>query len=159
VAEELYERALSNELAKLMSDSPEITHTITRELEVKARWWRMLEDEFGSFSEYETALLLGLQVSGADSVSAQRSAGKLLSYRRGQDRFPLFQFNLDRGTVLPVIPELIALARSFGYSDSDLVLWMITKSSLFAAQDRPVDHLGNREELPMVAGHHFDTPF
>jgi hypothetical protein len=98
-------------------------------------------------------------VSGPDSVSAQRSAGKLLSYRSGRDRFPLFQFDLDRGAVLPVIPELIALARSFGYSDSDLVLWMITESSLFAAQDRPVDHLGNREELLMAAGYSFDKPF
>lgn len=75
--------------------------------------------------------------------------------RRRAIRYPKFQFDLQRGTVLPVIPELLALTRDLGVPDEDLVLWIAAPSSAFADQHRPVDHLNDREQLLAAAEAHF----
>ncbi|XAS73278.1 hypothetical protein VUN82_05390 [Micrococcaceae bacterium Sec5.1] len=132
--------------------SPELV----RSLQAEENWWRRIENELPSISSTETAALLGAKATNRNFASSQRSAGRLIGYpRRHAIRYPKFQFDLQRGTVLPVIPELVALTRGLDVPDEDLVLWMATPSSAFADQRRPVDHLNDREQLLAAAEAHF----
>lgn len=132
--------------------SPELV----RSLQAEENWWRRIENELPSMSSTETAAFLGAKATNRNFASSQRAAGRLLGYARRQAiRYPKFQFDVQRGTVLPVIPELLALTRGLDVPDEDLVLWMATPSSAFADQRRPVDHLNDREQLLTAAEAHF----
>jgi hypothetical protein len=132
--------------------SPELV----RSLQAEENWWRRIENELPSMSSTETAAFLGAKATNRNFASSQRTAGRLLGYPRRQAiRYPKFQFDVQRGTVLPVIPELLALTRGLDVPDEDLVLWMATPSSAFADQRRPVDHLDDREQLLAAAEAHF----
>src|SRR4051794_18471760 len=132
--------------------SPELV----RSLQAEENWWRRIENELPSISSTETAALLGAKATNRNFASSQRSVGRLIGYpRRHAIRYPKFQFDLQRGTVLPVIPELLAVTRGLDVPDEDLVLWMATPSSAFADQRRPVDHLNDREQLLAAAEAHF----
>lgn len=52
----------------------------------------------------------------------------------------------------PAIPVLRELAQRNGIPPWDVALWMISPTSLFAAQDRPADHLSDPEQL-LAAAH------
>ncbi|MEX5305753.1 hypothetical protein RF644_08330 [Kocuria sp. CPCC 205258] len=128
--------------------SPATAHSVA----AQENWWRKIEAEHGWLNSADTAVLLG-RSANRSFASAQRSAGKLLAYQRGKThRYPKFQFDLAKGQVRPVIPELLAVARGYGVPDEDLVLWLCAPTSAFAEQDRPVDHLEDRERL-LAAAH------
>jgi hypothetical protein len=132
--------------------SPELV----RSLQAEENWWRRIENELPSMSSTETAAFLGAKATNRNFASSQRAAGRLLGYARRQAiRYPKFQFDVQRGTVLTVIPELLALTRGLDVPDEDLVLWMAAPSSAFADQRRPVDHLNDREQLLAAAEAHF----
>lgn len=132
--------------------SPELA----RSLQAEENWWRRIETELPSLSSTETAELLGAKRTNRNFASSQRAAGKLLGYsRRHAIRYPKFQFDSRRGAVLPVIPELLALTRGLHVPDEDVVLWMAARSSAFADQGRPVEHLKDKERLLAAAEGHF----
>ncbi|MGO4806897.1 hypothetical protein AB4089_17430 [Arthrobacter sp. 2MCAF15] len=132
--------------------SPELA----RSLQAEENWWRKIERELPSLSSTEVAEMLGGNPNNRNLASSQRAAGKLLGYaRRHAIRYPRFQFDMHRGTVLPVIAELLALTRGLNVPDEDVVLWMGTHSSAFADQGMPVDYLKDPERLLAAAEDHF----
>jgi hypothetical protein len=158
----ILQRALSeaksiSALGAAMASNPETpSPELVRSLQAEENWWRRIENELPSMSSTETAGFLGAKPTNRNFASSLRAAGKLLGYARRQAiRYPKFQFDMQRGTVLPVIPELLALTRGLDVPDEDLVLWMAAPSAAFADQRRPVDHLKDREQLLAAAEGHF----
>ncbi|MEC5179478.1 hypothetical protein [Arthrobacter sp. CG_A4] len=151
-------RVLSEErsiaaLGSAMASNPEpVSPELARSLQAEENWWRKIERELPSLTSAEAAELLGAKPTNRNFASSQRAAGKLLGYtRRHAARFPKFQFDLAKGSVLPVIPQLIAVARDLETTDEDLVLWLAAPSSMFAEQDRPADHLNDPDRLLAAA--------
>lgn len=158
----ILKRALSeaNSIAALgaaIASNPEMpSPELARSLQAEENWWRRIEHELPSMSSTETAAFLGAKATNRNFASSQRAAGRLLGYARRQAvRYPKFQFDVQRGSVLTVIPQLLALTRGFGVPDEDLVLWMAAPSAAFADQRRPVDHLNDPEKLLAAAEVHF----
>lgn len=158
----ILKRALSeaNSIAALgaaIASNPETpSPELARSLQAEENWWRRIEHELPSMSSTETAAFLGAKATNRNFASSQRASGRLLGYARRQAvRYPKFQFDARRGSVLPVIPELLALTRGLGVSDEDLVLWMAAPSAAFADQRRPVDHLNDPGKLLAAAEAHF----
>lgn len=123
----ILERAMSTRvLGAVMAASPEPTSPeLARSLQAEENWWRKIENEFALLNSSETAVLLGAKAGNNRIASSQRAAGKIIGFeRRHALRFPQFQFDLTNHVVFPVIPQLIAVARSFDFSDEDLMLWM-----------------------------------
>ena len=151
-------RVLSEErsiaaLGSAMASNPEpVSPELARSLQAEENWWRKIERELPSLTSAEAAELMGAKPTNRNFASSQRAAGKLLGYtRRHAARFPKFQFDLAKGSILPVIPQLIAVARDLKTTDEDLVLWLAAPSSMFAEQDRPVDHLNDPDRLLAAA--------
>jgi hypothetical protein len=144
-------------LGAAMAAAPEpVSPELARSLQAEENWWRKIERELPSLSSTETAELLGAKSTNRNFASAQRTAGRLLGYaRRHAFHYPKFQFDMSLGAVLPVIPRLLTVTRELGVPDEDVVLWMATRSTLFAQQDRPVDHLDDPERLLAAAEAHF----
>lgn len=133
-----------------------VSPEVARSVQAAENWWRTTEDLYPSFSSSEVAWILGAKSTNRNLASTQRAAGKMLGYaRRNTIRYPKFQFDPKTRAVLPVIPELIAVSRGFGVTDEDLVLWLTTPSTYFAAKDRPVDHLDDPERLLSAARDEF----
>jgi hypothetical protein len=158
----ILKRALSeansiSALGAAIASNPETpSPELVRSLQAEENWWRRIENELPSMSSTETAAFLGAKATNRNFASSQRAAGRLLGYARRQAiRYPTFQFDMQRGTVLPVIPELLMLTRGLDVPDEDLILWMAAPSSAFADQRRPVDHLNDREQLLAAAEAHF----
>ena len=143
-------------LGAAIAANPEpVSPELARSLQAEENWWRKIETDLPSLSSTEAAAKMGAKPTNRNFASAQRASGKLLGYtRRNAVRYPKFQFDA-RGAVLPVIPKLIAAARAMGVSDEDLILWLASPSTLFAAQDRPVDHLDDPERLLAAARDEF----
>lgn len=59
--------------------------------------------------------------------------------------------------MLPVISQLLKVTRDVGATDTELALWMIAPSSLFAEQDTPADHLANAAQVVGAAHTHFEA--
>ena len=109
--------------------------------------WRAISDEWGLLSSSDVATLLGANSATPSYASEQRKAGRLLGVKRGQAyAYPGFQFDRKAREVLPAVPRLIAEARAMGMDDEDLIFWLCTRSRYFGG-DRPVDHLGDQEDL------------
>jgi hypothetical protein len=158
----ILKRALSeansiSALGAAIASNPETpSPELVRSLQAEENWWRRIENELPSMSSTETAAFLGAKVTNRNFASSQRATGKLLGYARRQAiRYPKFQFDVQRGTVLPIIPDLLTLTRGLDVPDEDVVLWMAAPSSAFADQRRPVDHLNDREQLLAAAEAHF----
>lgn len=98
----------------------------------------------------EVAELLDPQHPDPARVEQLVESGELFAVQhQGSRRFPRYQFSGP--AVRDVIPELLALAKRNGIPSWDLALWMISGSSLFAAQDCPTDHLEDPEQLLAAA--------
>ncbi|WP_018772263.1 hypothetical protein [Arthrobacter sp. 162MFSha1.1] len=103
-----------------------------------------------TLSLQEVAALLEPQHPDPERVEQLVESGELLAVQhQGSTRFPRYQFSGP--AVRDVIPELLALAKRNGIPSWDLTLWMISPSSLFAAQDCPTDHLEDPEQLLAAA--------
>jgi hypothetical protein len=90
---------------------------------------------------------------GTHRLDAMRRAGELLGVRRpgGQDYlYPAWQFSPD-GKALPVIPRLVATARTAGISDERLYELMVSRTGI-SGNERLADALrGGRDEYVLGA--------
>lgn len=66
-------------------------------------------------------------------------------------RYPGFQFDWEHGAILAVIGALIQLADANGWPLEDLTAWLLSPSTSFAEEDRPVDHLQEPETVLAAA--------
>lgn len=143
--------------AAMASNPVPASPQLARSVQAAENAWRRIEDEFRLYSSVEVATILGARKPNRNAASEKRSAGRLIGILRGNSyRYPGFQFDTDRGHILPVIPRLIALARQNERSDEDLVYWLISPSTYFREADRPVDHLQEEERLLAAAADQFE---
>lgn len=120
----------------------------------ETRWMKLLC--LGSYTLSETAELINPAAPDPAQIVGLSRDGKLLAFDyAGQVWCPKHQF--AGGSVLPVIPQLLTVAREAGATDTDVALWMITQSALFAAQDTPADHLANAAQVVEAAHIHFEA--
>lgn len=118
---------------------------LTRALQATENVSRGVESEYGTLTSTEVARLIGTRSSGRSFTSARRAAGKLIGIRRGNPvLYPGFQVDRTAEKVLPVIPELLRMAKDVGWDQEDLVLWLVSPSGYFGG-DRPVDHLDDAD--------------
>ncbi|WP_442545230.1 hypothetical protein ACSBOX_06010 [Arthrobacter sp. KN11-1C] len=151
-------RAGVHALGAAMATSPvAVSPQTARSLQAAENIWRSIEREFGMLSSMEVAELLGSRKPNRSLASGLRNDGTIVGIMRGNAyRFPGFQFDADKGAVVPAMPKLIALAREDGRSDEGLVYWLTSPSSLFHEQDRPVDHLHEEEQVLAAARDQFE---
>lgn len=125
-----------------------------RSVAAQERWrFEVAKDTLGL---QEVAELLDPQHPDLVRVQQLVEDGELLVVQHdGSARFPKYQFSGP--SVRDVIPTLLALAKRNGIPTWDLCYWMVSGSSMFAAQDRPMDHLDNPEELLTAARYEFET--
>lgn len=128
---------------------------LARSLQAQENWWRKIEAEHPWFTSTQVAQQLG-RSANRNYASQLRKDGKLLGYRRANSyRYPAFQFDLRTGDVRPVIGDLLSISRRYDVPDEDVMLWLCSRSSLFAEQDRPVDHLDDPQLLLAAARDEF----
>lgn len=81
--------------------------------------------------------------------------GKVLAFSySGAQLLPKYQFADSQ--VLPVIAELLIIARDAGASDRDLALWLLNPSTLLRPGP-PVAHLDNPNAVLQAAHVHFEA--
>lgn len=109
-------------------------------------FWRELEGPWKMLSTEEVLHLLDLPVDEPALLHELRTRGQLLAVERGLAfEYPSFQFT-ETGTVEPVVPDLIEFADEFGWTESELVVWLCSPSGYFGG-DCPVGHLHETENL------------
>lgn len=118
------------------------------------RWMQLLCD--GSYTMAKAAELMSPSTPDPAQVLTRCREGETLAFEHeGELWFPKYQF--ARGSVLPVIPQLLTVARDAAATDTDLALWMIAPSSLFGNQGAPVAHLGNPALVVEAAHLHLEA--
>ncbi|MDJ0314026.1 hypothetical protein [Arthrobacter sp. H35-D1] len=109
--------------------------------------WARIEDRWGLLKSTEVATLLGAKTGTRSLPSTLRQKNQLIGVkRRNAFVYPGFQFDRKTGTVHPVIPELLAAARTIGLDHEDLVYWLCSPSTYFD-HEQPVEHLSTDPEL------------
>lgn len=104
---------------------------MVRSLQARESWLRSIEREFGILSHQEAAEL----------HAGQGAAIRVISLHRGDTVWiPRFQFT-DGRQIRPVIPLLIRMARSAGWDNQDLLVWLTNPDTRFPDEKRPVDLL------------------
>lgn len=95
--------------------------------------------EFGLLDATEAGVRLGAAVESArDLANSRHRSGDLLAIRRHDRRqYPGFQFRID-GTPRPVVRTLRSLWIEHGWSEGDLLLWLVTPAGRLD-DARPVD--------------------
>lgn len=143
--------------AAMGSSAVAVSPQTARGLQAAENIWRSIDREFGMPTGIEVAELLGSKKPNRSIASTLRDEGSIVGVMRGNSyRFPGFQFDAEKGAVVPVIPKLTALARENGRSDEDLVFWLTSPSSYFHEQDRPVDHLSEEDRVLAAARDQFE---
>lgn len=112
--------------------------------------WQRLEAEFGLLDISEVSVIL--QGTGAESGPQLPLPTGLLGVKLGPSLvYPGFQFDRESGAVLAVIRTLLAVAADNDWSNESLALWLISPTTSFPAEDRPVDHLIAEPESVIAA--------
>jgi len=128
--------AASDTAAVPAAVSPQLARSI-RATEVA---WHGMAQEFGLLDGTQVAILLG-GAGDIDGLPSSVTRGILAVERGDEIVYPGFQFDRDARTVLPVMEPLLALAEANGWRFGDVALWLISPSTSFDMEDRPVDHL------------------
>lgn len=141
-------RGLSSLSPAMAGAAHPVSPQLARSAQATENAWRTIEEEFGLLTSTEAAQQMGYG-GNRTWASTQRRAGKLLGIQRGGGfRYPGFQLDPH---VMPLIGELIALARHHGWSDESLVLWLCSPSAWMLEDRRPVEFLGERPETVRAA--------
>jgi len=130
-------------VAGAMADTPAaVSPELSMSLQATVNTWQAIERECPLVSSTEVASILGSKKGNRNLASEWRAAGKILGVKRANAyRYPLCQFDVQRSVVLPVIPEIISVARKNTWSDEDVVVWLFVATAYFPEEDRPIDHL------------------
>lgn len=133
------------------SPSPQLL----RSQQATRNMWNRLQVEFGLLTGREVAELLGAGPNNRTFAPSLRTARKVIGVKRGNGyRYPGFQF--EHGAILPVIEPLIRLADANGWTAESLTMWMLSRSTSFPQEDRPVDHLHEPEAVLASAKNAFE---
>lgn len=101
-----------------------------------------IEAEFGLLDDAQLADLLRAKGSPRSFATDQRNKDCALSIPRlNAFVYPGFQFDRDTGAVTPVIPQLIELGTSYGWTPADIALWLCAPTTYLPEDGRPVDFL------------------
>jgi len=144
--------------AAMASNPAPASPQLARSLQAAENVWRGIEEEFTLYTSIEVAAILGARKPNRNAASEKRSNGRLIGILRGNSyRYPGFQFDTDRGEILPIIPQLIALARENDRTDEDLVYWLVSPSTYFRDGGRPVEHIREEGRLLAAAADQFEA--
>lgn len=146
------ERGSLGELSDAMARMTEpLAPAVARAAQATENALKSIEDEFGLLTSTQVAQLLGSQAKGNAARSLaneKRQRGELLSIRRlNKFLYPGFQFDHARGQVKPFIKELLQLADEHDWESADVVLWLVSPTTYFENESRPVDHIDADPEL------------
>jgi len=140
--------SLGPALAKI---STPVSPQLARASAATEQAWRDLQNEFGLLTSTEVSNLVGSDSPNRSYASNQRSQGKLIAVKRPKGLlYPGYQFDRTEHAILPVIEQLIILAKAAGRSESSLALWIIRPTS-YLDGDRPVDRFTDTDEVLEVA--------
>lgn len=141
-------RGLSSLSPAMAGAETTVSPQLARSAQATENAWREVEEEFGLLTSTEAAERMGYR-SNRTWASAQRKAGKLLGIRRGGAyRYPGFQLEAE---VMPLIAELIAIARRHDWSDESVVLWLCSPSGWMPEDHRPVELLRDEPDAVRAA--------
>lgn len=120
--------------------SPQMAHSI----ETSAERWRQVMKDYRFLTRAEL-----------DGMRVGRVASHLLKVEHdGAALYPEFQFNAA-GELLPVIPELMNLAKSNDWSEQSLILWLVTATGYFD-DEAPIKHLDEWDRILAGASSRFE---
>lgn len=133
-----------------------VSPQMARVVQATENAWREIEAEFGMLTGAEVAELLGSRSSSPTGYATdKRRAGKLIGVRRRNAfHYPAFQFDRTEGTVLPVIPGLLMVAKKYGKTQEGLAQWLCAPTRQLDG-DRPVDHLHQASLVLEAAENHY----
>lgn len=132
----------------------EASPQMARGVQAAENAWREMEAEFGLFTGKEVADLMGSRSKNRYATDKRR-AGQLIGVRRRNAfRYPGFQFDRAEGKILPVIPELLKIARKYDKSPEGLAQWLYAPTGQLDG-DRPVDHLHEPDRVLEAAENHY----
>lgn len=118
------------------------------------QWMQLLCD--GSYTLGGAAELMNPSTPDPAQFLALHRVGELLAFQhKGELWFPKYQF--VGGAVLPVIAQLVAVARDAGATDTDLALWLVTESVLLTGHGTPAAHLAKAAQVVNAAHIHFEA--
>lgn len=104
--------------------------------------WAAIDREFGLLTSAQVAALQGS--TNRQLAYDQRRAGRILGARRGAKRvvYPAFQFDQE-GQPRQIIAQLARMGSAAGWTDADVLLWLIASTSYLPDDARPVDVLAS----------------
>jgi len=129
-----------------------IDPAIARAVRATENAWRAVESEFGLLSSSEVDTLLGARNGNRAYAADLRKRGELLAALRNNSYvFPGFQFDHNAGTVRDWVAPLLVLAERYEWDTADVILWMMSPTTYFEEEDRPVDHVDDAPRVVDVA--------
>ena len=145
-------RSRSDVVVAAQAQSATTSSELAYSLLATENMWRLMDAEFGLLTEREVAQLLRVPPTARNWVSERRKAGQIIGVRRGDSyRSPGFQFDRELSVILPFVETLLDLARVNEWTTESLSLWMLSPSTSFAGEDRPVGHLREPETVLAAA--------
>jgi hypothetical protein len=145
-------RSRSDALVAAQERSARTSPELAYRLLATEHMWRLMDAEYGLLTERDVAQLLRVPPTVRNWVSERRKASQMIGVRRGNSyRYPGFQFDRELSVILPFVETLLDLARVNDWTTESLSLWMLSPSTSFAGEDRPVDHLREPETVLAAA--------
>lgn len=137
----------------------EFSPEVAKSLQASEESWHHMHLEFGLLDAAEFARAASLDQDDFEHIFRLQLDGDIIGvFRDGRLRFPGFQIDRHSPTVLPVIPDLVAIARAAKWRIEHLALWMISPNGYLSGA-RPVDRLSEPESVLEAARQDFAERF
>jgi hypothetical protein len=132
--------------------STELDPATARAVRATELAWQAVESEFGLLSSSEVDTLLGAHNAHRAYAADLRRRGELLcTLRNNSYVFPGFQFDHSAGTVRDWVAPLLVLAERYERGTAGMIMWMMSPTTYFEEEDRPVDHVDDAHRVLDVA--------
>lgn len=120
--------------------------------------WRSIEDRFGLYTAAQVADIAGsVARNRSEYATARHRKGALMAIRRrGQLLFPGFQFDPSSGEVRPVVPQLIVVFTSAGWTHESIIQWCAAPQG-YLDDVVPADVMGARSDDVLDAARNVAT--
>lgn len=139
---------LADELARIPHPIPPATSRATQAAE---NAWKAIEAESGLLPGAEVAEVLGSRsapTAARSFANDMRKRGALLAVRRlNRYLYPGFQFDRERGRVMPWVAPFAGLATEHALSQEDALLWLYRPTTYLPNDARPVDVIASDPDL------------